>query len=152
MIEVMAPLVKFRRNILQRDEFAELLAHAFGAQDRLLLMASRRHGFPREISVPQIPAGKNSTQTMKMAPTINLPVHGPERDEVFQQQEGRGADHRPEERSHAAQQRNHHDDARGIVVQDFDRHDRQVQGRQRAGQTAKPARQDERDQPRHRTS
>src|ERR1700681_516401 len=65
-------LGKFGRYIVQRDEFAEYLAHAFGAQNDLLrLRADRRHGLPREISVPQIPVGKNSTQIMKTAPTMS---------------------------------------------------------------------------------
>src|ERR1700730_2707330 len=65
-------LGEFGGDIAQRDEFAEHLADAPGAQDDLSRWrAGIGHGLPREISVPQIPAGKNSTQIMKMAPTMS---------------------------------------------------------------------------------
>src|ERR1700730_1969216 len=69
-------LGEFGGNIAQRDEFAEHLADAPGAQDDLSRWRAGighglGHGLPREISVPQIPAGKNSTQIMKMAPTMS---------------------------------------------------------------------------------
>src|ERR1700743_746844 len=47
-----------------------------------------------------------------------LPVLGPYRHQVFQQQEYASANHRPEEGAHAAEQRDHHDDTRRIVMQD----------------------------------
>src|SRR5216684_1119122 len=43
------------------------LSGAVGADER----GDGHHGLPREINVPQIPAGKNSTQIIKTAPTMS---------------------------------------------------------------------------------
>ena len=67
-----------------------------------------RHGLPRDISVPQMPRGKNSTKTMKTTPTTTFQCVVQSVTTIFEQQEHRGADEGPEEGAHAAEQAHHH--------------------------------------------
>ncbi len=110
------------------------------------------HGLIRFKIVPQIPAGKNSTQITKIAPTMSCQCTVQSETRFSSSRKTAAPTNRAEECAHAAEQRHHHHHARGLVVQDLDRHDRQMQRLQRAGQTAEPAGQDERDQPRRVTS
>ena len=131
MIEVIAPRSNSAVMLFERDELAERLADARRAQDHRC--CGRAHGFIRFRSVPQMPAGKNSTQATKTAPTTSCQCTVQSETRFSSSRNTAGADEGPEERAHAAEQRHHHDHAGGLVMQDLDRHDRQMQRRKRAG-------------------
>src|SRR6185369_4024693 len=82
---------------------------------------------PRTLSSGSAIAPPARQQAVESAPGVeddehqqraqdDLPVHRPRRQDVLQQQEGDGAQHRTEERAHAAQDHHHHDVARARPV------------------------------------
>ena len=138
MIEVSCPAAKRRRDAFERDEAAELLADPLGTK-RFAAHGRAHFRHPCASSVPQMPLGRNSTNSTKIAPTMICQC-GVQSETTFSRiRNDRRADEGPEKAARAAEQHHHHDHARGLVVQDVDRHDRQMQRQHAAAEPAQIA-------------
>ena len=139
MIDASCPAAERRRDAAQRHEFAEALADVPRLEDR-----RRSSAQPRAATCPRCRAGRTARSTTNTTPTTSCQctVHSDTR--FSSSRNTPGADERPEERPHAAQQRHHHAPGRtscscSVSIGTMP----EMQRLQRPGQAAERARQHE---------